>query len=116
MTAHHCCHGATHGNATVAWLLHRGGELAGWIVPGAALALLPKCPACLAAWMAMATGLGMSIAAATYLRVGMVVMCLVLLTYLGIRRAVRHLMPMAQGVTARPQGTGSRNRSAKNAA
>lgn len=38
------------------------------ILPGTLLMLLPKCPLCLAAWLAVATGVGVSEAAAAWMR------------------------------------------------
>jgi len=38
------------------------------ILPGTALVLLPKCPVCLAAWLTVTTGLGVSAAAAASVR------------------------------------------------
>ncbi len=38
------------------------------LLPGAGLLLLPKCPLCLAAWLAAASGLGIPLAAAAHLR------------------------------------------------
>jgi hypothetical protein len=53
----------------------RGGEIAGWILPTATLALLPKCPACVIGYVALATGIGISLPAATYIRVVLVALC-----------------------------------------
>ena len=89
VNARHCCQIQTRAGDTVrrpASRFRRGGEIAGWIVPSATLALLPKCPACVAAYVALATGLGISLPTATYLRAMLVVLCTASLGFIIARR------------------------------
>ncbi len=46
------------------------------LVPGLLWALIPKCPACLAAYIALATGLSVSVSVASQLRYGLIVVFL----------------------------------------
>ena len=57
-------------------------KTAGWILPGTLLALMPKCPVCLAAYVALCTGFTISYSSAhilmralTVLSVGMLALC-----------------------------------------
>ncbi len=62
-------------------------SIAKWLLPTAILALMPKCPLCLASYVALGTGIGLSVGAATYVRIGLVTLCAASLSYL----AARHL-------------------------
>ena len=89
MNARHCCQIKTRAGDNArrpAPRLRRGGEIAGWIVPSATLALLPKCPSCVAAYVALATGIGISLPTATYLRAMLVVLCVASLVFITARR------------------------------
>jgi hypothetical protein len=61
-----CCDAA--GGRETPTRLRRAREVAAWVVPSAILVLVPKCPACLAAHVALWTGLGLSLSAAACLR------------------------------------------------
>jgi hypothetical protein len=71
----------------------RGLRALPWFVPSVLLALIPKCPACFAAWLALASGAGVSASTASHLRTALVVLCIAsalyaLTRYAGARRAL----------------------------
>jgi hypothetical protein len=104
MSAHRCC-GASAGISEIGMLAakpvdcvpHRRTvagrlmEIARWAVPGAILAFLPKCPACLAVYVAIGTGVGISVSTATLMRTLLVSVCLASLIYLAIRPVRRFI-------------------------
>ncbi len=90
MKTRHCCQFATRGNHHAPgsrW--RRGGEIAGWIVPSATLILLPKCPACVVMYVALFSGVGISVATAARLRMSLLVLCVAALLCLVVKRLCR---------------------------
>lgn len=61
--------------------LRRSLDLTAKAIPVAILAVLPKCPACLVAYVALGTGIGLSLTAATYLRLSLIVACVASLMF-----------------------------------
>jgi hypothetical protein len=79
-----CCDAAGTPN-TPMWA-RRVREILAWVLPSAILVLVPKCPACLAAHVALWTGLGLSLATATYLRWALLFLCVASLLFLIVTR------------------------------
>lgn len=72
MSARSCCREATH-----------------WIAPSVGLALIPKCPMCVAAYVAAISRVGISMPVATGLRLGMVTLCVATLLLMAARAGGR---------------------------
>lgn len=80
-----CCHAAAGAWNAPTWA-RRVRDGFAWIVPSAGLVLMPKCPACLAAYVALWTGLGLSLSTATYLRWVLLSLCVAALLFLVVKR------------------------------
>ncbi|MGA7220869.1 MAG: hypothetical protein WBX38_21315 [Candidatus Sulfotelmatobacter sp.] len=81
-----------HGGPPLRTLARRSRQAAaGWIVPSSILALLPKCPACIVAYLAVGSGIGISVSTAIYLRMGLVILCTAALAYFALRRGRRFM-------------------------
>ena len=68
--------------------LRRVRGVAGWILPSALLALMPKCPICLAAYVALCSGFTMSGSSAHILMRTLTVLCIGTLALCVVRRVV----------------------------
>src|SRR6516164_8082051 len=66
--------------------VRRGIEFAGWIIPSATFVLLPKCPVCVAMYVALFSGVGISVAKAARLREALLVLCVAALLGLALKR------------------------------
>ena len=82
-----CCDAASD-RKTPTWV-RRVREIFAWVLPSAILVLVPKCPACLAAYVTLWTGLGLSLSTATYLRWVLLFLCVASLLFLIVERLDR---------------------------
>lgn len=87
MNAGHCCRKSEGDSRHLSSFARHCLDKSGWLLPTAILTLFPKCPACLALYIALGTGVGLSVTAATYLRIALLLTCVGSLLYL----AAKHL-------------------------
>ena len=88
MNASNCCPTETKPPS----LVIRCVNIAGWLLPSTVLALMPKCPLCMAAYVAIASGICISVSAASYLRTGLIVLCIASLLFLAARQIHRFII------------------------
>lgn len=76
-------------------------SLAGGLIPGVLLCVMPKCPFCLAAWISIATGLALPFPLASGLHKALFVLCVasVLLSGILLTRSLVVLRVMKTGNT-----------------
>lgn len=79
------------GNAAPPTRPRRLATLIQWAIPLTTLALIPKCPACIAAYVLLFTGIGLSLPAAAAMRWTLIALCAAALTFLLLRTAHRAL-------------------------
>lgn len=85
--------------------MRRSGEIACWLCTGIMFAVMPKCPMCLAAYVTIGTGIGLSFSTAWYLQLGLTALCmgsLLFLTVRLLRRSVRLLREDKRKMTPVP--------------
>ena len=61
-----------------------------WVFPTALMVLMPKCPMCVAGYLVLFTGVGMSVSTAGWIRIGVLGLCSIALAYLALTRVFRH--------------------------
>jgi hypothetical protein len=88
MNASRCCVLARRTSSADSRNLHRSKAAAEWGIPTLLLVLTPKCPMCVATYLAMA-GIGLSVGAATWLRQSVIAFCLVVIGLLVVRMMMR---------------------------
>jgi len=88
-----CCHvqpnAGRNARQPTSWL-RRAGDTVEWLLPGPALALLPKCPVCLAAYVALGTGFVMTPASAHLLLWTVTSLCIGALAFCLLRRMMKY--------------------------
>lgn len=76
--------------------MHSVRNVLGLIMPGILLGLVPKCPACVAAYIALATGITVSVSTASHLRMSLIVIggvTIFMVAWNMLRRWVRPRVP-----------------------
>ncbi|EDY16541.1 hypothetical protein CfE428DRAFT_5964 [Chthoniobacter flavus Ellin428] len=89
MNAHRCCHhvAAQHPGPRSLTPLQRFYLAVKWAAPGAILMVMPKCPMCIVAYVALFTGMGISLSTAAHLRMLVLILCLISILFLAAKSA-----------------------------
>jgi hypothetical protein len=66
-------------------ILHRAWRGIQWAFPATVLVLMPKCPLCIAAYVALFAGVGISVSTARWIQIMMWAICLGAMAFLAIR-------------------------------
>jgi hypothetical protein len=83
-------------------ILRRIGRSIQWLFPATLLVVMPKCPLCVAAYVALFTGVGVTVSTARWIQILMLAFCLTSLAYLVVRhcrrRARAHECPVSSSL------------------
>ncbi len=94
---HACCEVRTAGSGPhPPSLPRRWARATGWVLPSAVMVLMPKCPMCVVAYVAIVTGAGISVSAAAELRVGGLVVCVMVLAWVAAKALFRRRVWMGK--------------------
>ena len=66
-------------------LLRRAWKTTQWLFPTALLVLIPKCPMCVAAYVMLFTGIGITVSTAHWIQILMWSFCVISFVYLAVR-------------------------------
>jgi len=91
VNASSCCKCASGGAQRQATAAKRCLGVLSWLAPTAMLVIVPKCPICFAAYVALFTGIGVSLPVAHVARTALIVACLASLAFLSVRLLFRVL-------------------------
>lgn len=81
-----CCHDRAGVQAPEQLRIRATRRAISWIVPGVLLAVMPKCPVCVAAYVTLLTGCGISLATASSLRWLAISACVLSLLFVATKR------------------------------
>lgn len=98
-----CCGGVNEKAAHTRRAGRTLGEAAGWVASSTLLILMPKCPACIAAYIAASTGLGVSVSSAGYARIALIAMGITSIMLLAMRR-IRNVRRRRRATDVQPSG------------
>lgn len=83
-----CTSSASKTGGVLARWFRRASLLVQWAAPIATLILIPKCPACVAGYVLLLSGVGLSFSAAETVRWAVIGLCAAILVFVSVRSAL----------------------------